>query len=1089
MKIKNPFNWNLRFGTIPSEFKEAMTYEEQIQWLYYQLKELKEGTANYNYDLLENKPSIDGIILQGNVTKTQLGIDSNYYSLINKPSINNVTLSGNKSLNDLGIQAKLIEGPGINISGNTISAIGGGSGTTDYNLLSNKPSINDVALQGNLRSDELGLQPTLNVELTNYVAGKGLYLVNVNEGDVYLPPYDYLLSASGSDLCYIIIPTIEGTHVDIKGKYQLVKLSSSNSVVSIFSTNNIYEHGYFDSSSEGTLIISFSDIENYPPSVELIETGKGNYNEEKTINENINETNSELQKLLEKNIGYIDYSSDLETGKIYVVNVDNSISEISNVNSASFIADARILYSLIYIKGMCLDYASILFADSDYNLISSEPANQIYYQLIQKRLMIPENCRYVIFNFTNINELSPSLKLLDIDKFYDDVYILREETILNSNGTISVAGDVYDMKEGFYLVLNNVFVGSASPSNLMYSNGEIIYYLPSEKRFFGSFKSVSYDTLDSSWYIDENQMIENSLTNSRNKIPTSQAVTQAIQGIAPGGTLKYYVIDQLKTSDPSDFLDIYQNGIIYIKEFFNEDEDTVYQVDLLYYYNINRWVNIGTRTSRSTNSTNKTYAYLFENSVISYYSSKWNYDDSTTFNFKSLWNSKIEDNSPTDALINVNQLKNYVNPTIDLFNLLLENQPNKEVEGSILNLNDSSNLPLKNFEIEGNLYQETTSISEGDEYNSPSPDHPQPIQVPTGNNTIKTLSKNFLNLPIIQSYSSNGIISSCDGKNITLSGTTTGAWFNILSSSFTNFNLPIGRYLLSWNSSVVTRLTFTLKYEDESTSGSSFIISSGRNYAVVETTKKAIGYRFFTDGSVADTPINGMIKELMLEKMETGTTRGNYKLYDSQTNLISLDNMILPRCKSYYNRIYKDNNKWYFEEQVQKRIFNGSDSENWELSNNVFYISNPNALIGDGNFAKSNYFIGASNQASTTNVNTYNADNSICGAKSSTSRIYIKCTSITSVDNFKAFLNDHNLIVYYPLATPIITEITDSALISQLNEAEKMHTYIHDTNIFNLTENLDPIYKINYYQNQQAINEDLQNQINDLEARVTILET
>ena len=126
-----------------------------------------------------------------------------------------------------------------------------------------------------MRSDELGLQPTLNVELTDYVTGKGLYLVNVNEGDVYLPPYDYLLSASGSDLCYIIIPTIEGTHVDIKGKYQLVKLSSSNSVVSIFSTNNIYEHGYFDSSSDGTLIISFSDIENYPPSVELIETGKG----------------------------------------------------------------------------------------------------------------------------------------------------------------------------------------------------------------------------------------------------------------------------------------------------------------------------------------------------------------------------------------------------------------------------------------------------------------------------------------------------------------------------------------------------------------------------------------------------------------------------------------------------------------------------------------------------------------------------------------------------------------------------------------------------------------------------------------------
>ena len=995
MKIRNPFNWNLRFGTIPSEFREAMTYEEQIQWLYYQLKELKEGTANYNYDLLENKPSIDGVILQGNVTKTQLGIDQNYYSLINKPSINNVTLSGNKSLNDLGIQGKLIAGAGINISGNTISVIGGGgSGTSDYNLLSNKPSINNVALQGNLRSDELGLQPTLNVELTDYVAGKGLYLVNVNEGDVYLPPYDYLLSASGSDLCYIIIPTIEGTHVDIKGKYQLVKLSSSNSVVSIFSTNNIYEHGYFDSSSDGTLIISFSDIENYPPSVELIETGKGNYNEEKTINENINETNSEIQKLLEKNIGYIDYSSDLEIGKIYVANLDNSISEVSKVNSASFIADARILYSLIYIKGMCLDYASILFADSDYNLISSEPANQIYYQLIQKRLMIPENCRHVIFNFTNINELSPELKLLDIDKFYDDVYILREQAILNSDGTISVAGDVYDMKEGFYLVLNNVFVGSASPSNLMYSNGEIIYYLPSEKRFFGSFKSVSYDTINHEWYIDENQMIENSLTNSRNKIPTSQAVTQAIQGIAPGGSLKYYVIDQLKTSDPSDFLDIYQNGIIYIKEFFDEDENTIHQVDLLYYYNVNRWINIGTRTSRTNNVTNKTYAYLFENSIISYYSSKWNYDDSTTFNFKSLWNSKIEDSSPTDALINVNQLKNYVNPTIDLFNLSLENQPNKVVEGSNLNLADSSNLPLKNFEIEGNSYQETTSISEGDEYDSPSPEHPQPIQVATGDHTLKFIGKNLFNKANVTP----NMRLATDGS------LTSNAASNMWTSDFIKI-LPNTKYTKNSPTADAYHRICVYEKADEST-----FISVFQNNTMT-TPANAYYLRFC-----------GYNTEIDNTQLEIGTSSSDYDAYKEQSQLISLGNIELVQIGTHKDRIYKSNDKWYLEKKIEKiASYNGETIT-------TDYISTTGGL-------------------------------------------------------------DTGATVYYVLVTPTTIEITDTTLRNQLNNAKNFYTYIHNTSIYDFTNNLDAIYKINYYQNQQDVNEYLQSQIDDLEARITILES
>lgn len=42
----------------------------------------------------------------------------------------------------------------------TIHAVGGGTeGTTDYNALTNKPSINDVALSGNKTLDELGIQP------------------------------------------------------------------------------------------------------------------------------------------------------------------------------------------------------------------------------------------------------------------------------------------------------------------------------------------------------------------------------------------------------------------------------------------------------------------------------------------------------------------------------------------------------------------------------------------------------------------------------------------------------------------------------------------------------------------------------------------------------------------------------------------------------------------------------------------------------------------------------------------------------------------------------------------------------------------
>lgn len=61
-----------------------------------------------------------------------------------------------------GKQDKLTAGENIAISEEgVISAAGSGSGTSGYNDLSNKPSINNVELNGNKTSTDLGLQPQL----------------------------------------------------------------------------------------------------------------------------------------------------------------------------------------------------------------------------------------------------------------------------------------------------------------------------------------------------------------------------------------------------------------------------------------------------------------------------------------------------------------------------------------------------------------------------------------------------------------------------------------------------------------------------------------------------------------------------------------------------------------------------------------------------------------------------------------------------------------------------------------------------------------------------------------------------------------
>lgn len=84
---------------------------------------------------------------------------SNYNNLLNLPSIEGITLKGNKTLSDLGIQP---DGETIvqNLDG-TMSVKGGSGegGTSDYNDLGNKPSIDGVELEGNKTLAQLGIQP------------------------------------------------------------------------------------------------------------------------------------------------------------------------------------------------------------------------------------------------------------------------------------------------------------------------------------------------------------------------------------------------------------------------------------------------------------------------------------------------------------------------------------------------------------------------------------------------------------------------------------------------------------------------------------------------------------------------------------------------------------------------------------------------------------------------------------------------------------------------------------------------------------------------------------------------------------------
>lgn len=233
--MKFPFNWYNKFGTIPSSYREAMSYEEQILWLCQQIENLKLESSSYNYNMLENKPSINGVTLQGNINASQLGLD-NYNYLLNKPAINGITLLGNRTLSELDIQEKLVAGTGIRIIGNTISATGGGSGgSSDYNDLYNKPSMNGIVLAGNLKGREAKLQDSLVVDKSyeiNNNYGKVTNLANYQINDIIpinIPEINY------NDASYIVLNAPEGSYFEMYGSFDLYKIDTTNKLKGVYS--------------------------------------------------------------------------------------------------------------------------------------------------------------------------------------------------------------------------------------------------------------------------------------------------------------------------------------------------------------------------------------------------------------------------------------------------------------------------------------------------------------------------------------------------------------------------------------------------------------------------------------------------------------------------------------------------------------------------------------------------------------------------------------------------------------------------------------------------------------------------------------
>ncbi len=156
-------------------------------------------------------------------------------------------------------------------------------------------------------------------------------------------------------------------------------------------------------------------------------------------------------------------------------------------------------------------------------------------------------------------------------------------------------------------------------------------------------------------------------------------------------------------------------------------------------------------------------------------------------------------------------------------------------------------------------------------------------------------------------------------------------------------------------------------------------------------------------------------------QLELGSTATTYAPYFTPIELCKVGN--------YQDYIYKDGNDWKIHKAVSKVVLDGS--ETWDIASGTYYTAVITDYATSYNVPFSQYYPGNTNVVSagacpSGKIAFINTDMSY--------RFYIRDSSYADTTALKTWLQSHNMTVYYALATPTDTEITNEALVAQLEE-------------------------------------------------------
>lgn len=354
---------------------------------------------------------------------------------------------------------------------------------------------------------------------------------------------------------------------------------------------------------------------------------------------------------------------------------------------------------------------------------------------------------------------------------------------------------------------------------------------------------------------------------------------------------------------------------------------------------------------------------------------------------------------------------------------------------------------------------------------SPNPDYPQEVQTVTGRQVVTisdggsqsqeyevNLGKNLFdkdNANIIVGYIDNNhptIISNANNRTIWIP-CQPNTTYTIQKTPNSSYEREIG---CSATEPAIGVSTTLLGVIVRGTDSATVTTSSDAKYLVI---------RLWSSAQDTSVTLDQMLASVQIEK---GSTATSYAPYFEPIELCKISSAsTAPTILTYQDYFYKENGEWYLHKEITKTVFDGTEA--WQVHSNQWSSVLPAFAFPGANAGHSNSAILASSY-SPVYITEYNSANRTYGKiatlEATTTSANTTCymtapnSSVTTLAQFKAWLAENPVSVYYASTAPTDTQITNADLIAQLEAVAGATTYNRLTTFVTQSQNLPAILAV-----------------------------